>query len=107
MITDHRARYVIFEFKNYGKQITQAEIYSTEKYLLPLAMRSTAIIVSRLGVNKTAYRVMAGALREAGKVMISVSLDRLCEMLHRKDRGEAPSEVIADELEALLTGLER
>lgn len=35
IITDFRARYIVFEFKNYNKEITQREIYMTEKYLYP------------------------------------------------------------------------
>lgn len=40
LIQNFRARYVIFEFKNYADLIGQREIYSTEKYLFPTAMRA-------------------------------------------------------------------
>jgi ABC-type multidrug transport system fused ATPase/permease subunit len=46
---DFRCRYVVFEFKNYEKAISQNQIYSTEKYLYPNALRSVAIIIARNG----------------------------------------------------------
>ncbi len=107
MITDHRARYIIFEFKNYKAAITQAEIYSTEKYLFPLAMRGAAIIISPKGASPNAYRVTEGALRETGKVILNLTVDQVCEMLHRKDKGDDPTAVIADTLDDMLVGLER
>src|SRR5262249_45808333 len=32
---DFRVRYVVFEFKNYTEQISQDQVYTTEKYLFP------------------------------------------------------------------------
>jgi hypothetical protein len=107
MIADHRARYIIFEFKNYGKPITPTEIYTSERYLLPTAMRSTAIIISRKGVSDSAYRAMAGALRESAKLVLNLDIEQVCAMLHMKDNGDDPSTVIADQLDALLVGMER
>lgn len=107
IIADHRARYVIFEFKNSGKLITQAEIYSTEKYLYPQAMRSTGIIISRKGANRNAIRVMHGAFREAGKLILSLNIDQMCEMLHMRDQGEDPAQLLSDVIEDMLVGLER
>ena len=107
MIADHRARYIIFEFKNYAKPITPTEIYTSERYLLPAAMRSTAIIISRKGVSDSAYRAMAGALREHAKLVLNLDLEQVCAMLHMKDKGDDPSTVIADQLDALLVGMER
>jgi hypothetical protein len=46
---DFRCRYVVFEFKNYSDQISQNQIYTTEKYLYPNALRSVAIRVARTG----------------------------------------------------------
>ena len=40
-------KYIVFEFKNYEKPITQREIYTTEKYLYEKALRKVAIIISR------------------------------------------------------------
>ncbi|HSI39995.1 MAG TPA: restriction endonuclease [Xanthobacteraceae bacterium] len=107
MITDHRSRYVILEFKNYPKKISQVQIYSTEKYLLPAAMRATAIIISRLGFDANAFRVSAAALRQEGKLILGLDLEEVCEMLHAKDNGDDPSVVVARKLDELLIGLER
>lgn len=107
LVSDYRARYVIFEFKNYGRKITQKEIYGTEKYLLPLAMRSMAIIISRNGVNQNAHRVMAGALRESGKLILSIDIKGICDMLHKKDHGEDTILVLSEALDEMLSELER
>lgn len=47
-------KYIVFEFKNYEKPITQREIYTTEKYLYEKALRKVAIIISRKGADKHA-----------------------------------------------------
>lgn len=107
LVADHRARYLIFEFKNYKDPITQSEVYSTEKYLFPQAMRSTGIIISRKGANRNAVRVTHGAFRESGKLILILDIEQVCEMLHRRDRGEDPSGVLASAIEDMLVGLER
>lgn len=107
MIADHRARYIIFEFKNYGNKITPIEVYTSERYLLPHAMRSTAIIISRKGASESAFRTMAGALRESGKIILSLDIEQVCLMLHMKDRGDDPSTVISNRMDELLVGIER
>ncbi|MDB2439527.1 restriction endonuclease [Hellea sp.] len=107
LISDYRGRYIIFEFKNYTQEISQQEIYSTEKYLLPIAMRSTAIIISRKGMNKNALRVCAGALREAGKLILGINEEQLCRMLHDEDNGRDPTETIYEVLDELLETIER
>lgn len=107
MIVDHRARYIIFEFKNYGNKIKQTEIYSTEKYLFPQAMRSTAIIVSRKGADKNANRVMHGAFREAGKLIISLDIEDICKMLDMRDDGLDPAETLSELIDDMMMGIER
>lgn len=47
-------KYIVFEFKNYEKEISQKEIYTTEKYLYEKALRRVAIIISRKGASKNA-----------------------------------------------------
>ena len=44
-------KYIVFEFKNYEKEISQKEIYTTEKYLYEKALRRVAIIISRKGAS--------------------------------------------------------
>lgn len=107
LITDFRARYVVFEFKNYKDQITQREIYTTEKYLYPIAMRGAAIIVSRHGADAGADKAMRGALRESGKLILSLSVDELCVMLHARDAGSDHLVTLVEKLDGMLMGLER
>jgi hypothetical protein len=94
---DFRCRYVIFEFKNYRDEIGQDQIYSTEKYLLTAALRSVCFIIARSGADANAYRAAAGALREAGNLIVIVTGRQLCQMLEAKDRGEEP-ELLLNEL---------
>ena len=107
LITDFRARYIVFEFKNYSKKISQREIYTTEKYLYPVAMRGAAIIVSRNGANTGAERAMRGALRESGKLILSLSVDELCDMLKARDAGSDHLAPLVAKLDDMLMGLER
>jgi hypothetical protein len=99
--------YVIFEFKNHTRFITQGEIYSTEKYLFVPAMRSVAFIISRKGGDKNAKAAMRGALRETGKLMLSLSLDDICKMLEMKDAGDDPNTLLFERLDEMLMKLER
>ena len=66
------SRYVIFEFKNYNRKITQKEIYTTEKYLYKTALRNVAIILTRKGIDSNGKKAMAGALREHGKLILTL-----------------------------------
>ena len=107
LVRDFRARYVIFEFKNYCEQITQKEIYTTEKYLYPAAMRAAAIIISRKGADENALSAARGALRESGKLILNFSVPDLRAMLEKRDRGESGTEVLVQRLDEMLTKIER
>jgi len=100
---DFRCRYVVFEFKNYSEKISQNQVYTTEKYLYPNALRSVAIIIARKGHDSGAARAVQGALRESGKVILVLSLDDLFGLLRAKDRGLEPSDLLIDHLDNLLT----
>ena len=88
------SRYVLFEFKNYNAPIKQGQILTTEKYLLPRALRRLGIILSRKGADKGAQVTVAGAMRESGKMMLILDDDKVCELLHAKDRGDDPSDCL-------------
>jgi hypothetical protein len=105
--TQFRSRYIIFEFKNYSKKIKQGQIYTTEKYLFGPALRSTAIIISREGADKNALAAARGALREQGKLLINLNLDDICDMLHRRDKGDDHNSILVDRVDEMLTKLER
>jgi hypothetical protein len=104
---DFHSRYIVFEFKNYVDKISQDQVYSTEKYLFTTALRSIAVIVARNGADLAAFKAAAGALREAGKLILIISLDDLCSMLHSQDRGDDPEVFMYARLDELLTKLGR
>lgn len=88
------SQYVLFEFKNYTDPITQGQILTTEKYLLERGLRRVAIILSRRGADKNATSMAQGAMRENGKLLLVLDDEKLCEMLHMKERGEDPSDFL-------------
>ena len=53
----YKSRYIVFEFKNYNDEITQNEVYSTNKYLYREALRTVAIVISRYKMNANAKKI--------------------------------------------------
>jgi hypothetical protein len=107
LVRDHRTRYVVFEFKNYKAKITQQEIYTTEKYLYPAAMRSTAIIVTRVGANENAIAVTRGALRETGKLILILNLNDIHQMLQLRDAAGDCLSTLVQKLDEILMKIDR
>lgn len=105
--SDFRTRYVVFEFKNYPDELPQAAIYSTEKYLFTTALRSVAVLVARSGESKGAQKARHGALRESGKLIITVSMQELIEMIEMRARGDDPSSILQHKLHVMLMGIGR
>jgi hypothetical protein len=104
---DFRTRYVVFEFKNYSDPITQDQVYTTEKYLFTLALRSVAIIIAKNGAAESADRAMRGALREQGKLILCLSMSEFCSLLRGFDGGDNPEEVLIQKVDDLLTTIGR
>lgn len=102
-----RSWYVVFEFKNFTQKISQGQIYTTEKYLFPSAMRTVALIISRKGADKNALAVTRGAVRDSGKLIIQLSLDDIFKMLEMKDNSDDPNSILFDYLDEMLMKLER
>jgi hypothetical protein len=108
LVNHFYSRYVVFEFKNYGGKIKQGQIHTTEKYLYRTALRSTAIIISRKGADKNALAVCRGALREQGKLIINLTTDDICKMLHLRDEpGGDCNSVLTEYVDGMLMRLER
>ena len=104
----YNTKYIVFEFKNYEEQITQKEIYMTEKYLYKKALRSVAIIVSRKGANENALSAARGCLRESGKLILCLSDDNLKELIRIKEKDETPTaDFFETMLDELLINLEK
>jgi hypothetical protein len=107
-VIDHlNSRYVLFEFKNYRYKIKQGQILTTEKYLLERGLRRTAIILTREGAETDAFKMTRGAMREHGKLMLIVNDNKVCEMLHMKDRGEDPTDSLFEVADNFLLRLSR
>ena len=102
-----KSKYVIFEFKNYSKPITQKEIYTTEKYLYAKALRSVGIIIAAHGYDENAYWAAKGCLRENGKLIILLDTDDLIEMNKLKQNSEDPYIFLLDKLDVMLSELEK
>lgn len=102
-----RSKYVIFEFKNYTGNITQKEIYTTDKYLYAKALRCVAIILSCNGEDKNAQKAIKGTLRESGKLILSISNKDLIMMLNGKIQGTLPSEYLYSMLDTMLVELDK
>ena len=107
IVNEIKSRYVIFEFKNYSKEINQEQILTTERYLLNQALRKVAIIFSRKGGNESADKFIRGALRESGKVILVLSDDDVEEMITDKEKGDAPEHVLFKKIDELFMTLSR
>lgn len=101
------SRYVLFEFKNYTKPISQGQILTTEKYLLERGLRRMAIIMTRAGASPNAMTMAQGAMREHGKLMLIVDDQKVCEMLHMKERGADPTDCLFEIADHFLLTLPR
>ena len=104
---DFRTRYVVFEFKNYGRLISQDQIYTTEKYLFTSALRAVAVIVARKGGDNGAQRAIKGALRESGKLIMLISLEDVVTMINSKGLGDDPNNFMIQHLDEILTDISR
>jgi len=107
MLEDLKSRYVIFEFKNYSTPITQSEIITTERYLYPSALRKVAIVISQQECADSAKAVIAGAMREHGKLIIHLSVHELTDLLIAKDSGSDPNIYLFERVDEFLLGLGR
>jgi hypothetical protein len=107
-VIDHLdSRYVLFEFKNYSGKIKQGQILTTEKYLLERGLRRMAIIMTRVGAESHAVKMTQGAMREQGKLMLIVNDEKVCKMLHMKERGEDPTDCLFEIADNFLLTLPR
>lgn len=101
------SKYIVFEFKNYTDEVTQKEIYTTERYLYSKALRNVAIIVAKNGFDENSIWAAKGSLREFGKLILTVSSAELKEMVEMKKAKDDPSEFLLTKLDGLLGELEK
>ena len=100
-------KYIIFEFKNYKKKITQKEVYTTEKYLYLKALRGVAFIISAKGPDENAQIAMRGVLKENGKLIISIDNKELIKMIDIKLDGGVPADYLYDKFDNMLIELDK
>lgn len=100
-------KYVIFEFKNYTEEITQKEIYTTEKYLYEKALRKVAIIISRKGCDENAKKAARGSLRELGKLIVCLSDEDINKLIDMKNSNINPTNYLEILLDDMLLDLEK
>ena len=94
-LVDHlNSQYILFEFKNYSKKINQGQVLTTEKYMLKQGLRRVAIILTRAGADNSADKMIQGAMREDGKLMLVVNDKMLCQMLRQKQSGLDPTDTL-------------
>mgnify|MGYP004542060721 FL=1 len=101
------SKYIIFEFKNYIEEITQREVYTTEKYLYKTALRTVAILLTRNGVDKNGIKAIKGTLRENGKLIIVLDDSDIKQMVYAKEHGEDYIEILINKLDKMLVSLEK
>ena len=107
-LIDHlNSQYVLFEFKNYSKKINQGQVLTTEKYMLEQGLRRVAIILTRAGADDSAAKMIQGAMREDGKLMLVVNDKMLCDMLHQKQSGLDPTDTLFELTDEFLLSLSR
>lgn len=100
-------KYIIFEFKNYTDEISQKEIYTTEKYLYEKALRKVAVVISRKGADESAKKAMRGSLRELGKLIICLSDEDVNKLINKKNNNEDPADYLEALLDDMLMDLEK
>jgi hypothetical protein len=107
-LVDHlNSRYIVFEFKNYSGMIGQGPILTTEKYLLERGLRRVAVIFTRKGVSTAGKKMIQGAMREHGKLILVLDDEMVCAMLRMKELGEDPGDFLFERTDEFLLTLPR
>ncbi len=102
------SQYIVFEFKNYTKKITPMQILTTEKYLFENALRKVAIIISRKGPSSEALKMRDGAMRDSGKMILTLKDDDLVNMMEDMVSGtRSPSDYLYNLVDDMLLKLSR
>jgi len=93
------ARMILFEFKNYDiEEIGKEETNQTRNYMKK-TMGRLGIMCCNRQPNAAAHVKRNTVFTEDGKVILFLTVEHLKEMIHIKERGEDPSDLIMDLLE--------
>ena len=99
--------FVVFEFKNHRKKLSQNLVFVTEKYLFKSALRNVAIIISRKWFDNNAIRAAEGLLKEDGKLLLDITELDLRSMLIMKIQGQEPSDYLLEKTEKILMSISK
>jgi hypothetical protein len=106
--SDFRTRSILFECKNYAEPITADQIYSTERYLFSVALRTVCFLISRKGPDESCKRAAQGALRESGKLILLFSNRDLVQMIKlRNDQEDGATGYLDEKIWQFITTLPR
>jgi hypothetical protein len=99
LLQELEARMILVEFKNYDKEdVGKDEVNQTRNYLTK-PMGRLALVVSAKSPNHAAHLKRNTIYSEDGKVIVFLNVAHLHEMLHMKERGEDPADLIMDVIE--------
>lgn len=90
---DHRAKFVIVDFKNYTDPIDAGIVDDVSRYANK-ALGDFIVVVSREGADRSADKARRRAYRDRDVILLVVSDAQLLEMLARKAGGEAPEDLL-------------
>ena len=97
---DYDAKYILFEFKNYGTEDGSSEIDKTVVNQVRNYLKQTigriGIVCSRKDPTSSAIEARKQAYIDDKKVILFLNDQHLIEMLMRKYRKEDPSDIIMD-----------
>ncbi|MBB2801529.1 UNVERIFIED_ORG: hypothetical protein GGE36_004589 [Rhizobium etli] len=82
---DFRARVIVFECKNYTGPVGPMQVFTTERYMSTVALRSVCFVLSRTAAHPHAIVAAQGAMRETGKLIIFLHDEDLATMLRLRD----------------------
>jgi len=98
--TDYDAKYILFEFKNYGKEENGSEIdksvVNQVRNYLKQTIGRIGFVCSRKEPTSSAFEARRQTYIEEKKIILFLSDQHLIEMLMRKYRKEEPSDIILD-----------
>lgn len=93
------ARMVLFEFKNYDREeVGHEEIIQTDNYLSSPMGRLAVIVCSKIP-NNGAHIQRNTLFSRHQKIILFITREHLKEMLHIRERGEDPCDLLVDLVE--------
>lgn len=85
---DFDSRYMSIAFQNAAELASYGDVLAAARHLHPKAKRSIGLLIARSGADQGARRGALEVLREQGKLIITVTLAELKELLIARDAGD-------------------